>query len=122
MISRIPALEFLQRLVGSYAELAGPVKLRVWRCGYGVAIDLTEGQKTILCGVAGAFNQDIEYFVQIGLPNVTRTTGRLANKSTLCLVAAEPPVEFRFTKATGSLLVSIAFNGEEKASYALPAA
>lgn len=122
MISRILALEFLQGLVGSYAELAGPVKLRIWCCGYGVAIDLAEGDKTILCGVAGAFNQDIECFVQIGLPNVTRTMGRLTDKATLSLVAEEPPIEFRFTKTAGSLLVSIAFNGEQRASYALPAA
>jgi hypothetical protein len=122
MISRIPALEFLQSLVGSYAEPSSHVKLRIWRCGYGATIELTEGEKTILCGVAGAFNQDIECFAQVGLPNVTRTVGRLSGKAALCLVADNLPLEFQFAKAQGGLVVSIIFNGQEKASYAMAAA
>lgn len=122
MISRVPALEFLQSLCGTYAEPAGTARLRVWRCGYGIAIDLTEAEKTILCGVAGAFNQDIECFVQIGLPNVTRTTGRLLNKTTLSLVAEEPPIEFRFARDEGFLNISVSLDGEAKASYVLSAA
>jgi len=122
MISRIPALEFLHSLVGSYAESDGAARLRIWRCGYGVAIDLSNGEKSILCGVAGASNQHVECFVQIGLPNVTRTLGQLEDGATLCLAAEEVPIEFRLTKVSGGLRVTIAFDGEEKASYALRAA
>lgn len=119
MISRIPALEFLHRLVGDHAVAGGAAKLRIWRCGYGIAIDLAEGDKTVLCGVAGAFGSEIECFVHIGLPNVTRMVGRLTGESTLHLVAEELPIEFRFAKVAGSLLISITFNGQEKAAYAL---
>jgi hypothetical protein len=122
MISRIPALEFLRNVCGSYSDHSTETGLRIWACGYGVAIDLTAKNKTILCGVAGAFNQDIECFVHIGLPNITRTVGKKLSDSELRLVGEEPPIEFRFTRQEGGLAVVILFEGQEKAAYALRAA
>jgi len=122
MISRIPALELLRELCGSYADVGAGVSLRIWPCGYGAAIDLTSKDRTILCGVAGAFGQQIECFVQIGLPNVTRTIGTMISEMELRLVGEEPPIEFRFTRTSGRIDVAILFDGQPKAAYALHAA
>ena len=122
MLSRIPALEFLRNICGTYSDQSSQTDLRVWSCGYGVAVDLTTNKKTILCGVAGAFNQDIECFVQIGLPSVTRTVGKKVSDSELRLVGEEPPIEFRFTKKASGLGVAILFEGQLKGAYELQAA
>ncbi len=117
MISRIPALEFLQSLAGSYTETLRNARLRVWHCGHGVAIDLILGEKTVLCGVAGAFNQAVECFVLTGLPNVSRALGRMASESALHLTVEDLPIEIRFAGAKEHLLVSVSLQGQEKASY-----
>lgn len=122
MISRIPALDLLRSLCGTYVDPAGETSLRIWSCGYGVALDLTSKGRSILCGVAGASGQDIECFVQIGLPNVTRTIGSKMSDSELRLLADEPPIEFHLTKNVGAIAVTILFDGQVKGAYALHAA
>ena len=121
MISCIPALELLRAFCGTYAARGGEAGLRIWPCGYGAAIDLTAKGKTILCGVAGACGQDIECFVQVGLPNVTRTIGRKVSDVELRLVGDEPPIEFRFVRKADGIDVAILFEGQLKGAYELHA-
>ena len=76
MITRIPALEFLQFICGSYEDKNNETRLRIWGCGYGVAIDLSTKGKSTFCGIAGTCSQEIECFAQIGLPNLARLVGK----------------------------------------------
>jgi len=119
MIARIPSLEFLHSLCGSFVGAEGLVSLRICRCGYGVALDLTDGGKSTLCGVAGACGSGVECFIQFGLPNVTRTVGTLLNESTLSLAAEEPRIELRLSRQEGGLVATIALDGKAKVAYAL---
>jgi hypothetical protein len=91
-------------------------------CGYGAANDLASKGRSILCGVAGASGQEMECFVQIGLPSVTRTIGSKISEAELRLVGDEPPIEFRFTRKVAAVDVTILFHGEVKGAFALRAA
>ena len=121
MISRIPALEFLRQICGLHEDSTNAVKLRVWACGYGVAIDLTVKGKSILCAVAGAFRQEVECFAQIGLPNVIRLVGDKTSENQLKLIGMEPPIEFHISREQSSLQVVILYEGQVKATYVLSA-
>jgi hypothetical protein len=119
MISIIPSLDFMRSLCGTYQSPEGTAELRVWSCGYGVAIDLKGEKKTELVGVVGAFNNVVECFVQIGLPNVIRFVGQKTADASIEFIAEDPPFSIVLVKQSGKAFISISLGGEEKVSYVL---
>ena len=122
MISVIPALDFVRSLCGSYKAMASPAELRVWTCGYGVALDLRGERKTEFVGVVGAFNGGIECFGQVGLPNVVRFVGGKTSDAQIKMAADDVPLAMEISKADGLVRIVISLNDVEKISYAMQAA
>jgi hypothetical protein len=122
MISVIPALDFVRSLCGNYKAEAGQAELRVWACGYGVALDLRGEKKTEFVGVVGASNGGIECFGQVGLPNVVRFVGGKTSETQIQLAADDLPLIMKISKEAGLVRVVISLNNVEKVSYAMQAA
>ncbi len=119
MISRIPALEFMQSLPGNYRSADNEVELRVWLCGYGVAIDLRTKAKVQLVGVIGACGTRIECFAHIGLPNVVRFVGDAVTGDSVHLVAEELSIELTLRSEVNGLFVGVSLHQNQKPSYLL---
>jgi hypothetical protein len=90
MLAIIPALDFMRSICGAYRSHEPAASLRVWSCGYGIAMDLAEGKKTKLVGVIGAHGNGVECFVQMGLPNVMR----IASPAGIIELVNEPTYSF----------------------------
>lgn len=119
MITRIPALEFMQGLVGTYRAQAEQVELKVWRCGYGVAIELSSQSKVQMVGVIGACGPGIECFAQFGLPNVVRLHTQAKSGNGVVFQAEEPPIELGLSSQGSSVEFHLWLAGHEKASHVL---
>jgi hypothetical protein len=98
VISVIPALDFVRSLCGTYKAVVGSAELRVWACGYGVALDLHDERKTEFVGVVGAFNDGIECFGQVGLPNVVRFAGGKTSDAQIQMTADDLPLAMEISK------------------------
>ena len=121
MISIIPALELMRSFGGIYKSATGHAELRIWPCGYGVALDLRSDKKTELVGVIGAHNTGVECFAQIGLPNVIRLVGLKTSDVGIQFNADDFPLSIVFLREPGVVHVTITLHGQEKASYVLHA-
>jgi hypothetical protein len=119
MIAVIPALEFMRALSGTY-RASGAQVLRVWKCGYGVALDFQVGETSQWVCVVGAFHQTVECFAHFGLPNVVRLTGEMQSATSLTLTADdELPISLTLSGSMKEINVKVIFNGEERASRVL---
>jgi len=117
MLAILPALNFMRDACGSYRSEDPPASLRIWPCGYGVAIDLADERKTKMVGVIGADGNGVECFMQFGLPNVIRLTGQLDSKQTIRLAAAEPVIDILISRGTDGLRFSFSLQDREQAAY-----
>jgi hypothetical protein len=121
MITIIPALDFIRGLCGTYRSEDSKAELRIWGCGYGVALDLRGEKRTEFVGVVGAFGEVIECYAQVGLPNVVRFVGGKESKEILHLAADDLPLTMDIYQTSGVLKISISLNGSEKVCHALHA-
>lgn len=117
MLTIIPALDFMRSICGSYHSTETAATLRIWPCGYGMAIDLVDNGKTKLVGVVGASGAGIECFAQFGLPNVIRLTGQLDAKTAMRLVCEDPVLEVSIVREAPSVRFSVSIAGNERALY-----
>ena len=122
MLTIIPTLDFMHSICGSYKADAGNAELRVWACGYGVAVDLRGHKKTELVGVVGAFNNTVECYAQVGLPNVIRFVGNKTSQSSVHFACEDMPLEWHISKDTQILRVTVSLQGQEKVAHVLRAA
>lgn len=121
MLSIIPALDFLRSLSGDHSSTESTARLRVWRCGYGIAIDLDDGKKSQFIGVVGVHGSGIECFAQIGLPNVLRFKGNLTAMDAIRLDCEDLPVVVSISRASASIHVAITLSGRQKAEHVFQA-
>jgi hypothetical protein len=111
MITRIPALEFMQKLVGAYRSADGSTSLLITSVGYGQAMEFRSDAKVHIAGVVGASGPAIELFAQLGLPNVVRLDGKLQGENAISFQAHEPPIGLLLAHKGDSLTLAISING-----------
>jgi hypothetical protein len=119
MITRIPALEFMQAIVGSYQTQDQLVKLQVTGCGYGQSVQLLSNNKVQMAGIIGAAGNGIELYAHVGLPNVLKLTGQLEAANTVAFQENELPITIRFTRNSDSLTLVITLHDAQKISHVL---
>ena len=119
MITRIPALEFMQRAVGVYQSSDQMTSLQVKKCGYGQILEFRSNNELTLAGVVGAAGSSIELFAQFGLPNVVHMTGELKSESVISFRAQEPPVEMLLALAGDTLTFTISLKGAARSNHVL---
>jgi hypothetical protein len=119
MISIIPALDFMRGLGGTYRAVNGHAELRIWSCGYGVALDLRGERKPEMVGVIGAYGEVIECLAQIGLPNVIRLVGRKVTDACVRFEADDIGISMTVSRELAKVHIAIALDGDEKRSYIL---
>lgn len=122
MLTVIPALDFMRSLSGGYKAESGKAELRVWACGYGVAVDLHGEKKTELVGVVGAYNGTVECYAQVGLPNVIRFVGSKASEASIHFASEDLPLEWQISRDGQILRVTVSLQGQEKVAHVLRAA
>lgn len=122
MLAIIPALDFLRGLSGDHSSNESAARLRVWKCGYGVAIDLVDGKKSQLVGVIGAHGNGVECFAQVGLPNVLRFRGEMTMKDELRFECDDLPFVVTIARKSAAIYVAVTLQGEEKAAHVFQAA
>jgi len=121
MLAIIPALDFLRSLTGDHSSNESAARLRVWTCGYGVAIDLDDGKKSQLVGVVGAHGNGVECFAQVGLPNVLRFRGDMTTKDELRFECDELRFVVTIAREPTAIHVTVALHGEQKAAHVFQA-
>ncbi|MES3020607.1 MAG: hypothetical protein V4857_03375 [Pseudomonadota bacterium] len=122
MISVIPSLDFMHSLCGTYKAVEGHAELRVWTCGYGVALDLRGAKKTEFVGVVGAFKTFVECYAQIGLPNVVRFVGEKKSDFIILFTGEDVPLSMELSRENGLVSVTISLSGKEKVYHVMRAA
>ena len=122
MLAIIPALDFLRSLSGDHSSDESAARLRVWKCGYGVAIDLDDGEKSQWVGVMGAHGSGVECFAHVGRPNVLRFRGDLTTKNALRFECDDLPFVVTIAREPASIHVAITLHGEQKAAPLFQAA
>lgn len=118
MIAVVPALSFLGSLCGDYACAESEVRLRIWKCGHGVAIEVRDGGKSPFTGLVGAHGITVECFALIGMPNVLRLAGDLASKTAIRFECDDMPVALSIVRDHDELRLSITFSGVERVAHA----
>ena len=121
MISIVPSLEFMRGLCGTYKGSTGQAELRIWACGYGVALDLRGERKTELVGLVGAFNNIVECYAQVGLPNVVRFVGQKTSDTAIRLIADELALSLDISCEPGIIRIAISLHAQEKVAHVLRA-
>ncbi|WP_421570241.1 hypothetical protein [Stenotrophomonas sp. PD6] len=119
MIVHIPALLFLQDLMGTYGSADGMASLSVIRVGYGHSIELRLGGKVQLAGVVGVSGNSVELFAQIGLPNVVRLIGQLRAQSELGFEGSDMSFGVSFVLEDDTLTLGISSDGNLKKKHVL---
>ncbi len=117
MITIIPALDFMRGICGSYRSVEPIATLRVWTCGYGIAIDLADERKTKLVGVIGASGDGIECFAQFGLPNVLRLSGQLLSNGAVRFHCDDPIIDVLIVRDAKWVQLSVSLHGNQTAAY-----
>ena len=116
MIAIIPALNFMRSLCGSYRS--EPVAtLRIWACGYGIAMDLAEEGQTLWVCVFGACGDCLDCFGQFGLPYVLRLTGQLTSKTAMGFECDDLSLTVSIVRHAEGLHLAMAVQGNERAAY-----
>ena len=119
MITRIPALEFMQHLIGVYRSSDGAASLLITRVGYGQTVDFRLGDKVQLAGVVGASGNSVELFAQLGLPNVIRLSGHLRSQTQISFEASDLPVGLLIARDRDTLTLTTSINGSLGAQHVL---
>jgi hypothetical protein len=119
MITRVPALEFMQGAVCLYRSSDELTSLQITRCGYGQLMELRSSNKTQLAGVVGVAGSSVELFAQLGLPNVVRMSGSPQSSDAISFRAQEPSVELLLAIDHGNLAVTISLAGVTSARHLL---
>ena len=119
MITRIPALEFMQHLIGAYRSSDGQASLLVTRVGYGQIVDFRLGDKVQIAGVIGASGNSVEFFAQLGLPNVVRLSGNLRSQTEISFEATDLPMGLALSRDGDTLTLSTFFNGAPRTNHVL---
>lgn len=76
MITRVPALEFIQSKVGRYCNADSSVEVLIRPYGYGTSLEIHGPQESRSLGVIGVCDGDLQYCALVGLPNIVHFTGR----------------------------------------------
>jgi len=119
MITRIPALEFMQHLIGTYRSSDGLASLLVTRVGYGQLVDFRLGDKVQLAGVVGAYGDSVELFAQLGLPNVVRLSGSLRSQTEISFEASDLPMGLALASEGDTLTLTTSLNGAPRTNHVL---
>lgn len=119
MITRIPALEFMQRLVGAYQSHDGKASLRVRRLGHGQVIELHIGDKLQLSGVVGASGESVELYALLGLPNVIRLGGSLQTPTDISFEDPELQLGLQLSLSGDTLTLTTANGGSKSSKHVL---
>jgi hypothetical protein len=117
MIVHIPALLFLQDLMGTYGSADGMASLSFIRVGYGHSIELRLGGKVQLAGVVGVSGNSVELFAQIGLPNVVRLRGQLRAQNELGFESSDMSFGLSFVLENDTLALGISSDEDLKTNY-----
>jgi hypothetical protein len=108
MISRVPGLELMQHLAGTYAAAGNSVQLQIERCGYGFALVLRSDAKLELSGVVGAAGQsELECYAVVGLPNLVRIVGRQPTNSSLKFSSDDAPLDLLLEDSPGGATATL---------------
>ncbi|MEA9579510.1 hypothetical protein VC218_11495 [Xanthomonas nasturtii] len=119
MIIRIPALEFMQNLIGTYCSGDGLASLLVTGVGYGQIVDFRLRDKIQIAGVIGASGYSVELLAQLGLPNVVRFSGSLRSKGEISFEASGLPIGLVISREGDTLTLITSFNGAPPTNYVL---
>lgn len=119
MITCIPALEFMQHLIGTFRSSDGSASLLVTRVGYGQVIDFRFGDKVQMAGVVGAYGNSVELFAQLGLPNVVRLIGRLRSPTEISFETADLPMSLMLSREGDRITLTASFTGTLCTNYVL---
>ncbi|PPU68743.1 hypothetical protein [Xanthomonas pisi] len=119
MITRIPALEFMQNLIGTYHSSDGLASLLVTRVGYGQLVDFQLGGKVQLAGIIGAHGNSVEMFAQFGLPNVVRLSGSLRSQTEISFEASDFPTSLVLAREGETLTLTSSLNGAPRTNHVL---
>ena len=119
MITRIPALEFMQGAVGIYQSPDQLTSLRITGCGYGQVVEFRSNNNVQLAGVVGATGHSIELFAQLGLPNVVRMSGDLQSQNIVSFQAQEPSVGLLLALDGDTLTLTISVKGAASSYHVL---
>jgi hypothetical protein len=122
MISVIPSLDFMRSLCGVYTASSGSAELRVWSCGYGVALDLRGEKKAEFVGVVGAYGGVVDCHALVGLPNVIRFVGDKVSESRIRFTGEGLPLLMEISREPDLIHITISLNGQEKVSHVLRSA
>ncbi|WP_374980641.1 hypothetical protein PSGK_04345 [Pseudomonas solani] len=119
MITRIPALELMQHLVGAYQSSDGKASLLVKRVGYGQVIELCLGGKLMLSGVVGASGESVELYALFGIPNVIRLSGSIQSRTDISFETPELEWGLRLSLTGDTLTLTISNGGAQSAQHVL---
>ncbi|MEJ2791487.1 MULTISPECIES: hypothetical protein [unclassified Pseudoxanthomonas] len=119
MITRIPALEFMQNLIGTYSSSDGLASLLITRVGYGQIIEFRLGDKVQIAGVVGASGNSVELFVQLGLPNVVHLTGQLRSQTEISFEALDLPMGLVLARDRDNITLTTSFKGKPGTNHVL---
>lgn len=119
MITRIPALEFMQHLVGTYRSPDDAASLQVTRSGYGQMVEFRVGGKVQITGVVGAAGESVELFALLGLPNVIRLSGHLRSQTDIAFEASDLPMSLLLSRDGDTLTLTVSFSDTPRAQHVL---
>jgi hypothetical protein len=103
MITRVPALEFIQSKAGRYCSADSSVEVIIRRYGYGMSLEIHGPRESRSLGVIGIRGVDLECFALVGLPNVVHFIGRFRPAAQ---AGGDGTVEFKSEEAQLSLTLS----------------
>jgi hypothetical protein len=117
VISYIPSLEFMRHLCGTYADGETSSELTVWRCGYGVVVEVRQHNRSNLVAVIGADSQGVECYALLGLPNAIRLSGELKDGTSIEFNGTNYPFGLSFANQPHGLQLLVSYEGALKAQY-----
>jgi hypothetical protein len=103
MITRVPALEFIQSKAGRYCNADSSVEVLIRRYGYGTSLEIHGPRESRSLGITGVRGGGLEYCVLVGLPNIVHCTGRF---KPVAQAGGDGTIEFRSEEARVSLTFS----------------
>ena len=120
MLQSVPELNFMRALGGDYRNQRATDHLRIWKCGYGVALETRDARRTRLVGVIGAVGPGgagVEFFAQAGMPNVLRLVGRHTSATSVRFDCDDLAIALTIAKGADAVRLAIAFEGVEKYAH-----
>ncbi len=109
----------MRSMAGHYKHAEAPIALTIKPCGYCLAIEFANDNKTPFTGVAGASGHLLELFAHVGIASIVRLVGEVRSATELEFVAVDFPVKVLIHKGPDSVQFTLFFEAEERFSYLL---